>query len=344
MRAGTSHDSGAPGWLHRLGITGRRPRLGVAAPGVWRRRARLRALLGGDPVFVPLPLGAERFFNVDAIAGWGLKRDGRQRAERAGVPYLALEDAFLSRIAAPESEVGLLSVIADPVGVYYDASRPSYVEELIAAAPSPESERASRLMTAMRAHNLGKFNAAPDAGETFPWGARRPLVVVVDQIAGDFSIAGGGCAADDFARMTEAALDENPGADVVLRLHPYDGVGGRTGHLQAVADRYKLPTLRQDLTWMSIAKRAARVYVATSNAGLETLIAGAAVTCFGVPFYGGWGLTDDRTATPRRTARPSLEALVDAVYFQYAAYWDLEASRLCDALQFAKVLARRRGR
>jgi len=36
--------------------------------------------------------------------------------------------------------------------------------------------------------------------------------------------------------------------------------------------------------------------------------------------YAGWGLTDDRMACPRRTARRSLDELIAAIYLRYARY------------------------
>jgi capsular polysaccharide export protein len=100
----------------------------------------------------------------------------------------------------------------------------------------------------------------------------------------------------------------------------------------------------RDVSWMSLAKRAARVYVATSHAGLEALIAGAPVTCFGLPPYAGWGLTDDRMSCPRRTARPPLEAVVDAVYQRYCYYLSPLTGEPCSALEIARLLAARRRR
>lgn len=65
------------------------------------------------------------------------------------------------------------------------------------------------------------------------------------------------------------------------------------------------------------------VYVVRSQLGFEALMAGVPVTCFGTPFYAGWGLTDDRVAVPRRTARPSLAELFAAAYLDYAVYIDV---------------------
>jgi capsular polysaccharide export protein len=84
------------------------------------------------------------------------------------------------------------------------------------------------------------------------------------------------------------------------------------------------------------------VYIATSQAGLEALIQGVPVTCFGLPFYAGWGLTDDRLAIPRRQARPTLEQLVAAAYVRYCRYVDPLTDQRCDVMTVARQLARQK--
>ncbi|PCH93606.1 MAG: beta-3-deoxy-D-manno-oct-2-ulosonic acid transferase, partial [Rhodobacteraceae bacterium] len=61
----------------------------------------------------------------------------------------------------------------------------------------------------------------------------------------------------------------------------------------------------------------------TSLTGFEALLRGKAVTCYGMPFYAGWGLTTDRGGTSaRRKARPNLDALTHACLIDYPLYWD----------------------
>ncbi|NNU16768.1 capsular polysaccharide biosynthesis protein [Parvularcula sp. ZS-1/3] len=295
-------------------------RIGIVAPGVWRRRKRLAELMGPDVAFSFGMVGG-----CDAIAGWGLKGDGRQRAEDLGKPYLALEDAFIAKVGGDEKRFGLLGLAVDPVGIYYDASQPSFVEELIAA--SADHPATTNLVPLIRELGISKFNPlGSEAMEGVPDGLDYDAIVV-DQIAGDLSIAGGLAKAEDFERMLTAAIDVHGASRVAVKLHPYDGVGGRTGHLGELAKRHGLTTLPHRGNWMTYAERASRVYVVSSNAGLEALIAGADVSCFGTPFFGGWGLTEDVQPVSRRTARPTLSQLCQAVYGEYGRYWSPSLER-----------------
>ncbi len=61
----------------------------------------------------------------------------------------------------------------------------------------------------------------------------------------------------------------------------------------------------------------------TSLLGFEALLRGVKVTPLGVPFYAGWGLTQDkRTAPAWRKARPELLGLAHAVLIDYPRYFD----------------------
>ncbi len=55
----------------------------------------------------------------------------------------------------------------------------------------------------------------------------------------------------------------------------------------------------------------------TSLTGFEALLRGKAVFTYGLPFYAGWGLTQDRHAHPRRHRRLSIDELVAAALIGY---------------------------
>lgn len=70
------------------------------------------------------------------------------------------------------------------------------------------------------------------------------------------------------------------------------------------------------------------VHVLTSLAGFEALLRGKSVTCYGQPFYSGWGLTLDVAPNLRRTRRLLLDELVAGALIEYPIY----LSRYSDAL------------
>jgi capsular polysaccharide export protein len=285
---------------------------------------------------------------LKAISGIGYKRSSdhaRVLCKRWGIPYIALEDGFLRSSSLGVEGDTPMSMVVDPIGIHYLSDRPSLLENILQQPErltAQELATASELIALMRSSGIGKYNNAPDLNDDDTLGRQVPLILVVDQTYGDFSIPGGGLCEADFIRMLDTALAENPGADVRVRIHP-DCVSGhkKSCLLDAAVERGVVLESR-NLSWASLARRAARVYIATSQAGLEALIQGVPVTCFGLPFYAGWGLTDDRLAVPRRQARPSLEQLVAAAYIRYCRYVDPLTDQLCDVMTVAHQLARQK--
>lgn len=311
---------------------------GTCAGGVYVTRRigpcltpHLSTLLGAPLHFRPLMWPRN---DVRAIVGWGLKgvfaRDAAW-AQRAGLPYLALEDGFL-RSVRPANGDAALSVVVDPVGVYYDAHQPSKLEQDIALTRTADQHaRAARLIAEWRAGRLSKYNHARE----LPPPVAGTFVLVVDQTAGDASITYGMASERSFTRMLEAALDEHPGVPVVVKVHPDVVEGRKRAHFGALTpgQASRVTLLASNSHPPALLEAAAAVYVVTSQMGFEALMWGKPVRCFGVPFYAGWGLTDDEMPAPSRRVNKAiaLTDLVHAALVDYPRYVDPEAFTPCEA-------------
>lgn len=302
----------------------------------------LATLLGAPLRFRPVVWPRD---DVRAIVGWGLKgvfaRDAAW-AQRAGLPYLALEDGFL-RSVKPANGDAALSVSVDPVGVYYDAHRPSKLEQDIVLARTPaQHARAQALIAAWRDGRLSKYNHARE----LPPPVAGPFVLVVDQTAGDASIAYGMASERSFLRMLEAALDEHPSLPVVLKVHPDVVEGRKRAHFGALTpgQASRVTLLASNAHPPALLEAAAAVYVVTSQMGFEALMWGKPVRCFGMPFYAGWGLTGDELAAPSRRAGHAVAVtdLVHAALVDYPRYVDPETFAPCEAERVIEWMALQR--
>lgn len=289
---------------------------------------------------LPTFLGAtvHRSGRQDAVAGWGAKpntKRARALAREHGVPYLSLEDGFLRSVMPGVSGEAPLALVIDDLGIYYDATRPSRLERWIAEGTFGDSElgRSAMLVARLRSTGLSKYNHQP-AIDLGPKSCER--VLVVDQTAGDQSIRLG-LPATDFAGMLAAARDEHPGAEIVVKAHPDVMLGNKAGALGAGATGVRWITVPAHPA--SLLGQVDRVYVMTSQLGFEGLLHGLPVTCFGMPWYAGWGLTDDRANVPeRRGVTRSLEQLVAAAYLRYARYVDPETGERCEVERIVEHL------
>jgi len=260
-------------------------------------------------------------------AGWGAKKSGQRAARwalRYGLTPLFLEDGFLRSFGTGD-RFPPLSLIVDDIGIYYDCTRPSALENLLNSDEDPlagRREDVARAMDLMVRHRLSKYNHAPpfDASRLRPDDRQR--ILIVDQTAGDRSIGLGGADAASFDLMLKAALDEHPAATLYIKTHPEVVAGRKGGHYGHLRDDERMVVLREDIDPMSLIDHMDQVYVVSSTMGFEALLAGKKVTCFGLPWYAGWGVTDDRLSSDRRTRSRSVEELFAAAYFHYTRYLD----------------------
>ncbi|MCF8709477.1 capsular polysaccharide biosynthesis protein [Rhizorhapis sp. SPR117] len=261
------------------------------------------------------------------IAGWGMKPSGRRAAALARkhhLPLLNLEDGFLRSFGTGDL-FPPLSLVVDDAGIYYDSTRPSALENLLnseAGLLNGFSEQVEVAKRMVLKHALSKYNHAPNMDTALLRTTDRQRVLVVDQTLGDLSISLGAAREESFAEMLAAARAENPDATIYVKTHPEVSSGRKSGHYNAICDDDRTVVLRSAINPLSLIEHMDRVYVVTSTLGFEALLAGKQVTCFGMPWYAGWGATDDRMACPRRTVRRSVDELFAAGYFHYLRYLD----------------------
>jgi capsular polysaccharide export protein len=303
----------------------------IFSAGLWRLRDEVASMSGLTP--------RRAFFTAGrsgAVAGWGHKptaNRARREALRRGLPYLAFEDGFL-RSVKPGAAVRPSSMIMDRTGIYYDASAPSDLETALETGGFSDAElaEAAGLRRAIALRHLSKYNNGRDRLPIGLGAAQRGIVLMVDQTFRDASIAGALADAVDFGRMAEAALAENPGATLIAKLHPEVISGTKRGYLGPLLGRRDIHVLAENVSPWALLDLRPKVYTVSSQIGFEALMAGCRVVCFGVPFYAGWGLTDDRRAVPRRTRRCTRDELAAAVYVRYSRYFDAWSRRPVNAL------------
>jgi capsular polysaccharide export protein len=259
---------------------------------------------------------------VDAILGWGLKptsTQARRLAARRGVPYVAIEDGFLRSLGLGVNYSQPHSLVVDCSGIYYDATRPSDLERLLAEAnfEADELARANLAMQRLRQLRLSKYNHAPD--RPLPT-ADRPRVLVIDQTRDDASITHGMADASSFQRMLESAIADHPEAEVLVKTHPDVIAGRKQGYLTQASTHPRCRLIGDDLNPWALIDAVDAVYVVTSQLGLEALMAEKPVHCFGMPFYAGWGLTRDALRCERRQCQRTLPELFAAAYLRYCRY------------------------
>ena len=280
----------------------------------------------------------EAYREGEAVVGWGRKHTALKAiayARKHQLDYIALEDGFLRSVGLGVQKAPAVSLLVDPVGVYYDASCPSRIEQDVNVfeewlTPQLESRALSAIQRIVEV-DLSKYNAniscPPDWSGPQGGTAKGPYVLCIDQTLGDASVSMGLADEESFTRMLTDAVRENPQATVLIKTHPDVVAGFKKGYLSELVKKVEFPqgrspvVLKDNFAPIGLMKHCQAVYVVTSQTGFEALMAGIPVYVYGTPFYAGWGLTIDRGVPfSRRRKDAPLSALFAAAYLRCARY------------------------
>lgn len=291
--------------------------------GVIRHKA-LNGLLGDRLVYSPSSFGSG-----DCVIGWGLKENTAKAvaaAERHNLPYYRIEDGFFRSIGLGVEGAAPFSIVVDNLGIYYDATSPSGLEKILAEYDFENDHellvKADQAITLIRRFNLSKYNYAPNLADTDLKDNGRPNILIVAQTAGDMSLVYG--ASDQFrtADLIRAAINENPTANIYLKIHPDVLAGKKNSDINPNEIPANIQVIAKDIQSTSLLKRIDKVYTKTSQMGFEALLLGKECVCFGMPFYAGWGLTDDRVDNGFRTRKLSFRELFAGAAILYSIYYN----------------------
>ncbi|EAQ07120.1 capsular polysaccharide biosynthesis protein [Yoonia vestfoldensis] len=232
-----------------------------------------------------------------------------------------VEDGFVRSRGLGADLVAPLSLVLDDLGIYYDATRPSRLEALIAGSttlPATARDRAAALIKRIRAAGLSKYNLQGTPLPDLPKGRR---ILVPGQVEDDASIRLGAGAVRSNAALLQAVRAANPAAVIIYKPHPDVRANLRPGHISNARDWADL--VLEDADPIAAIQACDCVWTMTSLLGFEALLHDRPVSCLGMPFYAGWGLTDDRTMPlSRRNKTLDLTALVHAALIAYPRYRD----------------------
>ena len=104
-----------------------------------------------------------------------------------------------------------------------------------------------------------------------------------------------------FKYALEAALEDYPLHQIVIKVHPDTKSRKKKGYFKPnLLKNPRIKILSDKIHPSKLISGADAVYTVTSQVGFEALIWGKKVKCFGMPFYAGWGLTEDFLPAPIR--------------------------------------------
>lgn len=328
------------GFWRRL-IDANRPIRSVLGIAYWKKPTVTALLWGGSDVPYNRPL--DQLPEGASIAIWRsrLSRAQARRIEGIAEGVIEIEDGFIRSQGLGADCVPPLSIIVDDAVPHFVPGAASGIERLLQSGDFPPDlvARARALREAIIAAGLSKYERGESAALPRP-GGDRTHVLVPGQVEDDRAVTSGGALPSNLELLRRARAEAGPDAYLIYKPHPDVLAGHRRGliperDMAELADRVETAAPMAALIAM-----VDELHVNSSLAGFEALMRGKRVTVYGVPFYAGWGLTEDRGAVPaRRTMRRSLDELVAAALLLYPRYLDPVTGLPCSAEVLVERLA-----
>jgi capsular polysaccharide export protein len=322
---------------------------------------RMKQALGiAGNLFNDIPLlpenGVASRTKADLYLHWGIPRTTTiiSQAIQEDIPILFVEGGFINTVAMPsDGSVPLCyryntSFLIDDIGLYFCSLKPSRLEVMLNSnrlLSEQQFNRARKLIETIILQRLTKYNHQaifnPNLGS-----AGRTKVLVVDQARHDRSIDLGRASSATFEEMLEAAVRENPDADIFIKIHPEQATFGSisAGHYCGIKEQKNIRLIREAINPISLIQCVDKVYVVTSQMGMESLLCGKETHVFGVPFYSHWGLTIDRQEYANRKRTRSIEELFYITYLHYCRYVNPTTKKECEIEDVLDYLIEQRAR
>ncbi|EAK7841893.1 capsular polysaccharide biosynthesis protein [Campylobacter jejuni] len=280
----------------------------------------------------------------DIFVGWGKKKSGLKAMELAkkhNVKFLLLEDGFLRSLNLGVEKSSSFSIVKDDVGIYYDATAPSKLENILNTYEfiTEELEQAKKAIELIKKEKLSKYNNNLCISKDL-FSANEERVLIITQVANDASLKFG--LADSFSTqdIINEVIKENPNAKIYIKIHP-DVLSGKK---QSDFNAQDLPSncvvIKENYNPIELLSYFKKVYTKTSGMGFEALIQECECICYGMPFYAGWGLTKDKLECKRRIQKRSLEEVFYAAYILYSEYFNPYLNQKSNIFDTIETLAK----
>ncbi|MEY9998696.1 capsular polysaccharide export protein, LipB/KpsS family [Sinorhizobium fredii] len=289
------------------------------------------------------PLRLLLYRNVE-VCVWGFKYPPflKRFCRRFGIPFFHVEDGFVRSVSLGAHKAPPASLIIDSRTMHYDAQTPSDLEHTLQsydfAADKALMERAEKCIRMLLDLRVSKYNLGKRVDLDSVLGPKtKRRVLVVGQVETDAAIAFGCDRPVTNNELVRLAASENPDAQIIYKPHPEVLHGTRAGVSNPADVANICAVLKEDIAPADALKGVDHVYTITSLMGFEALLRGIPVTCYGLPFYAGWGATDDRQSCERRKRPLSAREIFIASYLLHSRYFDPENG---DAAQLEMVVLR----
>lgn len=252
---------------------------------------------------------------------------------------ICMEDGFIRSNGLGATLLEPLSVVMDEVGVYYDATVPSRLEQILQSITLDDAQikRAKALHQSLLEHQVSKYNVgsindvlSASLAELRSQKPSAKVRLVVGQVEDDASVQNCTSVIKTNAELLKRVRADYPDDIIIYKPHPDIEAGLRVGRVDEATLKLA-DIIAHDTAMPQCLSVCDAVHTISSQTGFEALLRGVVVVCYGMPFYAGFGLTTDvvetdnlpkQAAIARRTRHTplSIEALIHGALIDYPVY------------------------
>lgn len=240
-----------------------------------------------------------------------------------------VEDGFLRSIFLGSDLTRPFSLIVDSKALYVDPSKESDLEYILQNYDFDErlKQRAKKLINIIISNKFSKYNTLKH--ENLKFNTNKKIILIPAQVEDDASMILGGCGFDTL-KLLQFVRDNNKDAFIVFKPHPDVLSGNRKGLKDKNIILKYCDTIIENISIDSALLACDEVHTITSTSGFDGLLRNKKVFTYGMPFYAGWGLTQDFQKISRRTRILDIEELVAGALILYPRYIHPKTKNLCE--------------
>lgn len=270
---------------------------------------------------------------------WGRKSfpDVERYAHTYRLPIFRVEDGFIRSVGLGSDLTQPYSLVVDSRGIYFDPTVQSDLEVILETTEFDEEllVRACKIKEYLIEKKLSKYNVYDDTVLNFP--SDKKIVVVPGQVEDDASIAYGAAGMTNL-KLLQQVRSNRPDAYIVYKPHPDVLSGNRVGQVNPDEALMYCDQIVTEVSIDSVLSCADEVHTMTSLVGFEALMRGIKVSTYGVPFYAGWGLSEDAHSCERRTRILMVDELVAGALLLYPRYIHPQTLQKCEIEELLEAL------
>lgn len=215
-----------------------------------------------------------------------------------------VEDGFIRSNGLGSNFYDPYSLIFDNNGIYYDPSMTSDLELILSDLKNRADycilrERAELLRKSINQNKITKYSQGIEIKEIrelkqFNKYNFIKIIFVPGQVDSDASLVCGGCDENNLS-LLQKVRSSNPNAYIIYKIHPDIVANNRKQGISLFEiKKYSNLVVSNQYSSIDCISAADEIHTITSLSGFEALIRDKKVVCYGMPFYAGYGLTEDK--------------------------------------------------